>query len=113
MSNRKKILIVERDDFLREIVGNLLHKNGLYILNGFCIQDGIENAQNQHINTVLLGTSCRDYKGKQSLDYIKKHLTVDAFFILNEGSDDLDFVSAENQMKMSELSIEALVNTFS
>lgn len=112
MSDRKKILIIERDDFLREITGNLLHKQGVYILNGFCIQNGLEGIEGQHVHHVILGTSCRDFKGKQSIDYIKKNINVDSFYLLNAGKDTLNYAPADQQMKISELSIEKLVGNF-
>ena len=67
MPDRRKILIVEHDDFLREIIGNLLHKKNLYILSAFCIENGIKEAQGKHIDTIILGTSCPDYNGKNSI----------------------------------------------
>lgn len=112
MSHRKKILIIERDDFLREIIGNLLHKKGLYVLNGFSIQNGLEHVEGHDVDTVILGTSCHDYKGKQSLDYIKKNISVGSFFILNNESGILDFIPEDKQMNISALSIEKLIKNF-
>lgn len=114
MPYRRKILIIEHDDFLREILGNLLHKEGMYILNGFCIEDGIETAHGKNIDTIILGTSCPDYNGKKSMNHLRKELgpNID-FFILNTTNKNIDFVSIEMQMKISQLSIKDIIKKLS
>jgi len=115
MPNRQKILILENDDFLREIIGNLLHKKGGYILNGFSVEDGLSDAQGHHINTVIIGSSCPDFKGKETLKYIKKQLgTIDAdFFVINDGAKIISGIDKDQQMKTSELSIEKILKRIS
>ena len=109
MPHRKKILIIEKDDFLREIIGNLLHKKGLYILNGFCIEDGLQTAHGKQIDTVILGTSCDDYIDKKSTHYIRKNLGNVEFYILNNTNKSIDGIPSDMQMKISELSIKDMV----
>ena len=109
MPYRKKILIIENDDFLREIIGNLLHKNEYYIINSNSIQTGIEKAQHEHISYVILGTSCQDYKGKNTLNYIKRNLGEANIYILNTTQKNIPGIEKDNQMKISELSIKTLL----
>lgn len=112
MPNRQKILILEHDDFLREILGNLLHKRGGYIINGSTIEKGLSKVYEQHINTVIMGTSCVEYKGKETLGYIKKQLDQQSppeFFIINNTDKKLSFVPRENQMSIENLSIEKII----
>ena len=114
MSDRRKILIIENDDFLREILGNLLHKQGNYILNGSCIEKGIQTAESENIHTVILGTDCRKFQGKQSLAYIRKKLGSHVnFFIINDTDEKLDFVDDNMQMNISDLSIQTILDKFS
>lgn len=114
MPHRRKILIIEHDDFLREILGNLLHKNGNYIINGFCIKDGIEQAQGKKIDLVIVGTSCKNYGGKKSINYIQKEFgpTVN-IFILNSSEKIIDFIPKDKQIKISELSIKDIIKKLS
>lgn len=113
MNNKKKILILERDDFLREILGNLLHKKNQYILNGFSVQEGIIDAKNNNIDTVILGTSCPDYRGKETISYLKKNLVGSniEFYIINHGKGNTDFVPRNQQFNIQNLSINDIVNT--
>lgn len=113
MLDRKKILIIERDDFLREILGNLLHKKGFYIENGFSVQDGIDNSQGKNIELIILGTSCDDYKGKKSINFIKKNLGHVDFFILNNTDKETGLVEHNNEIKISELSIKDIIKKIS
>lgn len=112
MSKRQKILILENDDFLREIIGTQLHKKGGYLLTAFSIAEGIEQAKDHHIDTIILGTSCPEYKGKETLAYINKQLEQNDinFFIINHENKDLDFVDSSHQMRCEELSIRDIVN---
>ncbi len=113
MPHIQKILIIEHDDFLRGIIGNLLHKNGLYIINGFCIQSGLKKSKNQKVDVVILGTSCSDYEGKKTISYIQKELGSVKFFIINNKNTEIDFIDSDMQMKTSELSIEKIVQKLS
>jgi len=115
MPHRQKILILEKDDFLREILGNLLHKEGGYLFSAFSLKEGLKDTRNHKIDTIILGTSCDEYKGKESLTYIRKQL-VDSqpkFFIINHTEDELDVVPKDQQMKTSELSIEKIIDVIS
>jgi len=109
MPYRKKILIIENDDFLREIVGNLLHKNEYYIINSSSVNEGIEKVHSQQIYTVILGTSCLDYKDKNNIHYIKKNLGEVEIFILNTNKKEILEIDPEQQMKISELSIKEIL----
>lgn len=114
MPHRRKILIIEHDDFLREILGNLLHKRGNYILNGSCIEKGIQEAENENIHTVILGTDCHTFQGKQSLAYIRKKLGNHVnFFIINDTNEILDFVADDAQMNIDDLSVQTILERFS
>ncbi len=112
MPYRNKILIIEHDDFLREIIGNLLHKRGGYILNGVCIQDGIKESRNHKITTVILGTSCPDYKGKETLGYIKREMENPniRFYILNDTNKELPFVGDQDQIQIKDLSVQEILD---
>jgi DNA-binding NtrC family response regulator len=109
MPYRRKILIIENDDFLREILGNLLHKNDNYIINGSCIQSALSESTGMDIDTVILGTSCSDYKNKKSLHFIRQKLGDVNFYVINNQKKDLDFLPAEQQIKISHLSIEEIL----
>ena len=114
MPNRNKILILETDDFLREIIGNLLHKRGGYILNGSCVHDGLEQVNNRHITTVILSTSCPEYKGKETIKFIIHHLNqINApdFFIINHTGKHIGYIADTKQMSVDDLSIEKLIES--
>lgn len=116
MPHRNKILIIEKDDFLREIIGNLLHKKGGYILNGSCISNGLQQANNHHISTIILATSCSEYKGQETLKFIKHKLNQTnppEFFIINYTGRQLGFIPNEQQMKFENLSIEKILGSVS
>ena len=111
MRHRQKILIIEKDDFLREILGNTLHKKGGYLFSAFCLKDGLEDVKGHRIDTIILGTSCDGYKGKETLSYIRKHLPDSSpyFFIINDTGASLDFVPEDQQIMTKDLSIEAIL----
>ncbi len=112
MHNRQKILILENDDFLREIIGNLLHKQGGYILNGASIQEGLDKTEKHTIDTVILGTSCSEYKGKETLKYINKQLNQQVpanFYLINDTEKSLEFVPKNKQIHIEHLSIEKIL----
>lgn len=113
MPHRKKILILENDEFLREIIGNLLHKKGGYILNASSIEQGLEEAASgKEIATVILGTSCPEFKGKESIGYIKKRLGNQEtdFFIINHTNKDIGGIAKNKQMTIENLSIQKILN---
>ena len=83
MPHRRKILIIEHDDFLREILGNLLHKNGNYIISGFNIEETLKEASGKNISMLILGTSSKQYEGIKTIHYIKKNLGQNISFFLN------------------------------
>jgi DNA-binding NtrC family response regulator len=108
MPHRNKILILETDDFLREIIGNLLHKRGGYILNGSCVSNGLEQVNNGHVGTVILSTSCPEYKGQETLKFIKNKLNQinpPEFFIINHTGKHIGFINDSQQMSVDDLSI--------
>ncbi len=110
MKERKKILILENDDFLREILGNLLHKKGAYILNGSSIKKGIQEAKGHRIHTVILSDSCTDYDLKHSFNFIKKECGIDAkVFFIHSQEKNVPFLEDEYQMKREHLSIEQIL----
>ncbi len=110
MPHRRKILIVEHDDFLREILGNLLHKEGNYIISGFCVEKTLEEARGKHISLVILGTSCKRYEGKKSIHYLQKNLGHEVqFYIINHSEKEIDFIPQDMQMKVSELSVKKII----
>jgi len=112
MSQRKKILIMENDEFLREIIGNLLHKKGGYVLNASDIEDGLNETSGGNISTVIVGTSCTEFTGKESIQYIKKKLgnPNTQFFIINHLEKEIPGVAKERQMKIENLSIQKILN---
>ncbi|MFT6361282.1 MAG: DNA-binding response OmpR family regulator [Candidatus Paceibacteria bacterium] len=112
MPHRQKILILEKDDFLREILGNLLHKEGGYLYSEFSLEEGLSAVHGNKIDTIILGTSCTEYKGKETLRYINKRLegSQHQFFIINHTEDELDIVPKDRQMKINELSIEKIID---
>lgn len=109
---RKKILILENDDFLREILGNLLHKKGFYIISEHRIEKGLDESHKQNIDLVILGTSCFEYKGKETLSLIRKKLGKPnlPFFIINETNSVLSFVKKDEQIVNKELSIQRIIS---
>ena len=113
MPHRQKILILEKDDFLREILGNLLHKEGGYLFSEFSLDDGLKAVHGHQLDTIILGTSCSEFKGKETLKYITKQLnqaTPPQFYILNDGDEELNIVPPQQQIKISNLSIEKIID---
>lgn len=113
MPKRNKILIMENDEFLREIIGNLLHKRGGYILNASNIEQGLVETSGKNITTVILGTSCSEFKGKESINYIKKKLgnPNTEFFIINHNNKAIPNFPKDRQMKIEDLSIQKILET--
>ncbi|MAQ77111.1 hypothetical protein CL684_01135 [Candidatus Campbellbacteria bacterium] len=112
MAYQNKILIIEHDDFLRELIGNLLHKKGGYILNGHTIKRGIQNSHNHEISTIILGNSCPSFKGKQTLHYLKKELNAPTLdiFLLNHHPKSADYIPEDHQFMTNELSVKEILD---
>jgi DNA-binding response OmpR family regulator len=113
MPHRAKILILENDDFLREILGNLLHKEDFYILNGSSIERGIEQAGKQHIDRVIVGSSCEDFKGKQSINYLRKHFSKPRIFLVNDGHKSVPYLPKQDQILTRKLSVQKILDRIS
>ncbi len=110
MKHKKKILILENDDFLREILGNLLHKKGFYILNGFSVTQGVKEAKKNKIDLIILGTSCKDYHEKHSFHFIKKELGFQGdYFILKNENEIITSIPESQQMNISSLSVHEVI----
>ena len=100
---------MEHDDFLREILGNILHKKGNYIISTFRIEEAIKEAGSHDISLVILGTSCPFFKGKETLQYLRKNLSGEPeFFIINEADGNLDFLPTHKQINIQELSLKKI-----
>ncbi len=113
MEERVKILILEHDDFLREILGNLLYKKGLSILNGTTIEQGLKETEHQLVSCVILGTSCIDFRGTSSIHFIKKQFGNDVdIFIINTESKALDYHPSEKQIMVKDLSVSKIIDYF-
>lgn len=113
MPKREKILILENDDFLREILGNLLHKKGFYITNGFSIEDGVKTTGERSIDRVIVGTSCKDFRGKPSIHFIRKKFNNPRIFLINQGNRSVRFLPKQDQINVSHLSVQDIVNRIS
>lgn len=109
MPHRKKILILIHDDFLRELLGNLLHKDGYFILNGSTIEEGVKGASGNHIDLVILDSDCKDYKDKSSLHYINKELENPEVFLIHDGSRATSYLSKDHQMLNKKLSVREII----
>ena len=111
MPHRPKILIIENDDFLREILGNLLHKAGYYILSDFCIEHILKEHDYHNISLVILGTSCKKFEGKKTIHYLQKILGQNIkYYIINNTEKRLNFIPKEQQILTSELSIQKILS---
>jgi DNA-binding NtrC family response regulator len=109
MPYRKKILILQNDDFMRELLGNLLHKDGLYILNGSSIEKGLQRAEDHNVSMVILSSDCEDFDGKSSINYINKELETPEIFLINEASQKVSYHPSEDQMLAKDLSVQKIV----
>ncbi len=110
--SRKKILILEDDDFLREILGNLLHKQGCFILNGRTLEEGLRDAHKQHIDVVIIGTSCSDIKSEGVLHYLKERIGGHInFFVIHQDNEIFEGLPQEQQISLSNLSVSKIINT--
>ena len=113
MPHRVKILIIEPDDFLRELLGNLLHKKDFYIINGSSIERGVEQAGDNHIDRVIVGSSCEDFNGKQSIHYLQKHFNKPRIFLINDSEKSVAYLPKQDQILVKHLSVEQIVNRIS
>lgn len=111
MSNRKKILILENDDFLRELLGNILHKQGAFILNGFTIEQGLKRVSQQNIDIVILGTSCEDYKDKKSIHHLNQTLERPKIFIINNDNKPISGIPKDQQFFKKEISVQKIIQS--
>lgn len=110
MPKRSKVLILENDDFLREILGNLLHKEGYYIINGYDINDGINNASSDEVLLIILGDSCSDYQGKSSINYLSTKFPEAQFILIHSEDAKVSFLPQKNQISLSQLSIASVLH---
>lgn len=111
MPHRVKILILEHDDFLREILGNLLHKKGFYIINGATIKRGIQHADKHHIDRIIIGSSCKDFKGRSSINYLHKLYGNPHFMLINNGDKAVSYLPKDQQILTKHLSIQKIIDT--
>ena len=113
MSKQVKILILENDDFLREILGNLLYKKGFFVINGFSIKDGMENTGDQNIHRIIIGSSCEDFRGKQSFHFLRKRFGKPRIFLINRGNRSVSYIPKQDQITISRLSIQKIIDRIS
>lgn len=97
------------DDFLRELVGNILHKQGYYILNGSSIQLGINEAEQHRIDMVIINSDCPDFDDKSSIHYLQKELESPRIFLIHDGSKRVDYLPQEDQMFLKDLSVQKIL----
>ena len=112
MPHRRKILIIENDDFLREILGNILHKKGLFILNGETVAEGLQDVERSGgnaVDQVILGTSCTDYEEKKTLKFIKSKLNDPKIFVINDSLTPIAQISPDHQIMVKDLSIKNII----
>jgi len=105
-------MILEKDDFLREILGNLLHKNGYYIVSEVTLNRTLNKAKNHIIHMLIIGDTCDCFHGEESIHYIRKQLLSPTLlpFIISDTGKTYSFVEKENQIKISSLSIKQIIN---
>ncbi len=108
---RKGIIIVEHDDFLREILGNLLHKVGYYIVSGESIAS-IRNRLHQHsFHLAILGEDVKDFYGRKTMQEISQEAGnphLDFFLITEKGTSPL--IGIQKQMDVSNLSLRKILS---
>ncbi|GEM_PF-1929686 len=104
-----KVLILENDDFLREILGNLLHKHGCYVMNGSTIERGVEEVALRTVNYIVLGTSCTDFDGKSSINFLRKKFSDAKIFLVNNQDLPVSYIAMKDQMLVKELSIKKII----
>ncbi len=108
---RKGIIIVEHDDFLREILGNLLHKVGYYIVSGESITS-VRGKLSQHsFHLAIVGENVKDFYGRKTIQDIQRETGNNhiAFFLITENGTN-PLVEAKNQIDVSRLSIRKILN---
>ena len=113
MADRKKILIIQNDDFMRELLGNLLHKEGFYILNGSTVEEGLNHTINHHIDIVIISSDCPDYEGKSTFNYIMKRLETAQPFVIHQETRSLPYLYKDDQMSIDKFCIPHLIKRVS
>jgi DNA-binding response OmpR family regulator len=110
MNEHLKVLILEDDDFLRELLGNLLHKNNCYIMNGSTIERGINEVALRKVDKIILGTSCKDFDGKATIHFLIKKFPEVEIFLINNGDHHVTYLPNSQQMLVSNLSIQGIID---
>ncbi len=110
MNEHLKVLILEDDDFLRELLGNLLHKNNCYIINGSTIERGINEVALRKVDKIILGTSCKDFDGKATIHFLTKKFPEVEIFLINSEEHPVSYISNSQQMLVSNLSIQGIID---
>lgn len=110
MPTRPKVLILNRDDFMREIIGNLLHKKGYYIINAQCINDAVKQAQGMDIKHIIMSTNCDEFKGKQSIHFLMTSFANPDIFLINEAQERITYVPKDAQVDIKHLSIKNIID---
>ncbi len=110
MPTRPKILILNADDFMREIIGNLLHKKGYYIINARCINDAVKQASGMDIKHIIMSTNCDEFKGKQSINFLNVSFSNPDIFIINESKENISYLPKHAQVDIDKLSIQNIIN---
>jgi len=110
-SERKGIIIVEYDDFLREILGNLLHKMGYYIVSGESIAKVRKQLKQHPYHLAILGESVKDFYGKKTMREITHdtgNIRLDFFLITESGRNPL--AAEEKQIPTEKLSLRKILH---
>ncbi len=109
--NRKGIIIIEYDDFLREILGNLLHKMGYYIVSGERVLSVHRQLSKHSFHLAILGEDVKDFYGKRTFNELLRetgNTNMEFFLITEHGESPL--VASNDQIDVSELSIKKILN---
>lgn len=110
MNDHLKILILENDDFLRELLGNLLHKKNCYIMNGSTIERGIIEVALRKVDTIILGTSCKDFQGKNTIHFLRKKFPEVKIFLINDENIYVNYLPQTEQILVKDLSIQKIID---
>ncbi len=108
--SRKGIIVIEYDDFLREILGNLLHKMGYYIVSGESIAS-VRNQLSQHaFQLAIVGENVRDFYGKRTFGELRRETgnTGMKFFLITEHGES-PLVAKGEQIDVNELSVRKIL----
>ena len=109
MPHRTKVLIIENDDFLREILGNLLHKKELYIFDAPTIEKAVHLVGEQHIQKIIIGTSSDDFEGKKTIHFLRKKFSNPRIFLINQTTKPVSYLPKQDQILESKLSIKSII----